>query len=243
MRIFVLSPVLETSDESRKAARREAMRELAKVAGPDVELESRGLTVGSTSIECFSDEYVGMTDMVLKAVHAEREGFDSVVLNCFLNPALEGLREVLDVPVVGAGEAAVYVASMLGDNFTILDPDPPHRTYSHRMVHSLGLSHKLRSVRYLNLGVQGLYENFDEVLSKMFNEAVKAVEEDGAHVVVLGCTGMRRYAQKLKERMKSYEAPVIEPLETAVNLAALMVRLGLEQSRLTYPRPTRNHWR
>jgi allantoin racemase len=71
----------------------------------------------------------------------------------------------------------------------------------------------------------------------MIEESVKAVEEDGAHVIVFGCTGMRRYAEKLAEEMDKYGVPVVEPLTAAVNLAEALVRLKLRQSKVSYPKP------
>ena len=204
---------------------------------PDVELEYRSLDRGAATVESYYDEYVGAVDMVEKAVEARKEGFDAIAINCFMNPMLEGLRELLDIPVVGAGEAAVHIASMLGDNFSIIDPGPPHQTYSHRVAAAAGLLHKLKSVRYLSLGVSGLSVDFDTVLGQMVEEAVKAVEEDGAHVIVFGCTGMRRYAERLAREMGEYGVPVVEPITAAVNVAEVLVRLGLRQSKLTYPEP------
>lgn len=238
MKILILTPIRESLDERRVMLRRDALEELSKLAPPDVELEMRGLDHGAETIESFYDEYIGAADMMEKALDAERRGFDAVVINCFMNPALNALRELLSIPVVGAGEAALHLASMLGDNFSVLDPDPPPRTYSHKVVSAFGLSHKLKSVRYLSLGVSGLSGSYDEILELIIREAFRAVEEDKAHVIVLGCTGMRRYSKELSERMKKYGVPVVEPLSAAINLAATMVRLGLTQSKLSYPTPS-----
>jgi Asp/Glu/hydantoin racemase len=49
---------------------------------------------------------------------------------------------------------------------------------------------------------------------------------------------MRRYAEKLSERMEGYGVPVVEPLIAAVGLAETFVRLGLRQSKLSYPKPS-----
>jgi len=238
LRVFILNPVLRDVDERRASQRRQALLELSKTIPSDVKLEFRDLDRGAETVESYYDEYVGVADMVEKAVEAEKDGVDAVVINCFMNPALEGLRELLEIPVVGAGEAALYLASMLADNFSVLDPDPPPRSYTHKLVSALGLTHKLRSVRYLRLGVAGLCEDFDETLNKMITEALKAVEEDGAHAIVLGCTGMRGYAMKISEGVKPYGVPVIEPLSAAIAMATLLVRLGLGQSRLSYPKPS-----
>ena len=92
-------------------------------------------------------------------------------------------------------------------------------------------------MRYLNLGVAGLGQDFETVLGLIVEEAVKAVEEDGAHVIVFGCTGMRRYAERLAEEMEKYGVPVVEPITAAVNVAEILVRLRLRQSKVSYPKP------
>jgi len=228
MKILILTPILGRAGSSRP---------IQMPVAPDVELASKSLSRGAATVESYYDEYVGAMDVVEKALQAQKEGFDAIAINCFMNPMLEGLRELLDIPVVGAGEAAIHIASMLGDNFSIIDPGPPHQTYPHRVAAAVGLLHKLKSVRYLSLGVSGLSEDFDSVLRQMIEEAVKAVEEDGAHIIVFGCTGMRRYAERLADKMKKYGVPVVEPLTAAVNMAEILVRLGLKQSKLTYPKP------
>jgi allantoin racemase len=237
LRILILTPIKGKVDDTR---RKEILDELSELVTPDVELDLKSLEHGATTIESFYDEYIGAADMIEKGLDAERAGYNAVVINCFMNPALNPLRELLNIPVIGAGEAALSLASVLGDFFSILDPDPPPRSYSHKIVSSLGLSNKLRSVRYLGLGVSGLSGRFEDVLELMISEAKRAVEEDGAHVIVLGCTGMRRYSKKLSEEMNKYGVPLIEPLSAAINLAVSIVRLGLSHSKLSYPNPLKD---
>ncbi|RLI31753.1 hydrogenase expression protein HupH [Candidatus Bathyarchaeota archaeon] len=228
MRLLVLTPILRREGWTPPPP---------KCVAPDVEVSYEWLDRGAETVESHYDEYVGILDMIEKGLKAQEEGFDAIVINCFLNPALPGMRELLDIPVIGAGEAALHIASMLGDNFSILDPDPPHRTYSHRVAAAVGLMHKLRSVRYLNLGVKGLSQDFESILNRMIEEALKAIEEDGAHVIVLGCTGMRPYAERLSEKLRDYGVPIVEPLSAAIAMAESIVRLGLSHSRASYPKP------
>lgn len=117
MRILVLTPILR-----RKGVSSPVQMPVA----PDVELASKALDRGTATVESYYDEYVGAMDIVQKAMDAQKEGFDAIAINCFMNPMLEGLRELLDIPVVGAGEAAVQIASTLGDNFSIIDPATHH---------------------------------------------------------------------------------------------------------------------
>lgn len=230
MRILILTPILTRQGTTR--------RRLPLPVAPDVELEYRGLDKGSATVEFCYDEYVGVMDMVEKGIKAQSEGFDAVVINCAMNPAMEGLRELLDIPVVGAGLAVVHVASMLGDTFSIIDTGQPHWPYLRRVAAAAGLLNKLVSIRVLNMTVSDLRGDPDAVLRRMVEGAVKAVEEDGAHVIVLGCTGMRHYAERLAVEMEKYGVPVVEPLTAAVNVAETLVRLGLSQSKVSYPKPT-----
>lgn len=239
MKILILNPILKNTEVSESHGQKLFLEDMTRIVSQDVELKSLYLDRGAATIESFYDEYVGMTDLLDKALESERFGYDAVVINCFMNPGLEGLRELLEIPVVGAGEAALYVASMLGDNFSIIDPDPFPRSYSHKIADSLGLRHKLNSVQYLDLGVSGLSEDFDAVLNRMIKLADKAVKEDGAHVIVLGCTGMASYAVKLAQRMNEYGVPVVEPLTAAINLSVMLVRSSLRHSKLSYPKPSK----
>lgn len=230
MRILILTPILTRQGTTR--------RRLPLPVAPDVELEYRGLDKGSATVEFCYDEYVGVMDMVEKGIKAQSEGFDAVVINCAMNPAMEGLRELLDIPVVGAGLAVVHVASMLGDTFSIIDTGQQHWPYLRRVVANAGLLNKLTSVRALNLTVSELSGDPDAVSNRIVEEALKSVEEDGAHVIVFGCTGMRRYAERLAEEMEKHGVPVVEPLSAAVNVAEILVRLRLNQSKVSYPKPS-----
>lgn len=233
MKILILSAGLAYRGPKRASAR----PRLPMPVAPDVELAYRGLDRGSAGIEVCYDEYIGLVDMMEKGQKAQEEGFDAIVINCFFNPGMEGLRELLDIPIVGAGFAAVHIASLLGDNFSIIDTGPPHWPYAYRIAAAAGLSSKHKSVRTTNLSVAELSADPDATIKRMIEAAVKAVEEDGANVIVFGCTGMRRYAEKIAEEMKKYGVPLVEPLSAAVNVAVALVRLGLSQSKVSYPVP------
>ena len=60
------------------------------------------------------------------------------------------------------------------------------------------------------------------------------MNEDGAEVLVLGCTGMTGMAERLSHELN---VPVIDPIPTAVKLAEMLVGLGLSHSKLAFPVP------
>jgi allantoin racemase len=71
-------------------------------------------------------------------------------------------------------------------------------------------------------------------------ESVKAIEEDGAHAILFGCTGMRGCAEGLRVALaeRGYPGiPVIDPVMAAFKVAEALVDLGLTPSKRTYPTP------
>jgi allantoin racemase len=47
------------------------------------------------------------------AQHAQEEGFDAVIINCFGDPMLHELRQALDIPVIGIGEPTFLLSSVM----------------------------------------------------------------------------------------------------------------------------------
>ena len=66
-------------------------------------------------------------------------------------------------------------------------------------------------------------------------EIERALAEDGAEAIVLGCAGMTDLAHDLERKAG---VPVLDGVACAVSLAESMIRLGLRTSkRLTYATP------
>ena len=68
--------------------------------------------------------------------------------------------------------------------------------------------------------------------SAILGEARKAVEEDGAHVIILGCAGMSPIMKYVKEQLG---VPVIDPGGAALKIAEVLVSMNLVQSKMCYP--------
>src|SRR5262245_14676230 len=107
MRILYIGPT------SREAT-------LQSYASPGVTVEARSNAGGTGTIEAMHDEYLYSPHMLEMVVQAEREGFDAVVPGCFGDPGIDAARELVRIPVVGAGESSMLVAAQLGYAFSII---------------------------------------------------------------------------------------------------------------------------
>lgn len=102
-----------------------------------------------------------------------------------------------------------------------------------------GCSERLASVRAINMPVLEIERNLADLPDLLFVEARRAVVEDGADTIILGCTGFLGVAAKLEAMLKQagHPVPVISPMPVASLLAATMVWSGLPHSKKAWPRP------
>jgi allantoin racemase len=215
------------------------LEEFARVARPDTEISNVFLDSGPASVESYYDEAVAVPDIVVQVCQAEREGIDAVIINCMGDPGLDAAREVVSIPVIGPCEASMHLAAMLGHKFvvvTVLDRLLPQLELQ---AQKYGVGGKLASAKSINLPVLDLEKGREQFVARAVYRAVEAIEEDGAHVIVLGCTGLAGLDRQIENtlRDRGYDVPVIDPASTALKMAEALVDLKLAHSKRTYPHP------
>ena len=95
--------------------------ELERVKRPDTEIDVRSLGRGPHHLEYACYEAAAVPDILAALVQAEREGFDASVIGCFYDTGLRPAREVTSQMAVAAPcEAALHIASTLGDSFSVV---------------------------------------------------------------------------------------------------------------------------
>lgn len=229
MKICAIIPILK-----ERTFEEITYRELKAAARPDVDITVVSLEKGPASIESAYEEEVAAPWILQRVREAEKNGFDAVIIDCMGDPALEAAREVVDIPVVGPCQSSMMVASVLGDRFSVVTVLRRLTPLFWRMVREYGVEEKIASVRSVEVPVLELEERRDEVKAALLRESKKAIEEDGADVIILGCTGMVGMARELQE---SLGVPVVDPGIVPLKLAEMLVDLKLSQSKVVYPMP------
>jgi allantoin racemase len=156
-----------------------------------------------------------------------------------LDPGVQAARECLDIPVLGAHETSIHAAAMLAPTFsivTVLDRLVP---CMRRRTLQYGLSSALASVRSIDIPVLNLWDDRSRVMQAVVEEARRAVEEDDACAIVLGCTALSGLGQTMATELGrcGCQVPVVDPTLTAIKIAAMFSDLGISHSRRAYARP------
>ncbi len=214
---------------------------LEGLAFQGTEVEVIALPGGPADLEYYSQDHEAISMMMESVPARVRTGhFDAVVIACFYDPGVRELREALDIPVVGIGEASMQMASLLGHRFSIL---VGRKKWIPKMSDNAllyGFQRRIASWRPIEFTVQQLHQDPTSAFQVIYREAVLAVRQDGAEVVVLGCAAMENAAQLLSERM---HVPVVDPVvagfKVAEMLGDLRARIGLSISKVYdyQPRP------
>ena len=98
----------------------------------------------------------------------------------------------------------------------------------------IGIDSKFVSEVPVEMNVLDLHKDKELTLKNMIKAARKAIEEDGAEVVIPGCFGMIGMAARMQ---KELGIPVIEPAGAVMKHIETLVDLNLAQSPLAYPVP------
>lgn len=228
MKLKVIVPVVL----QRKDFKEEILKGYKSISRSDVEMDIVSLDQGPESIESKYDEALSQPGVLEKIQETEKQSFDACLIDCFGDPALYAAREVVHIPVVGAGQSGMFLAAMIGRQFsviTVLDRIIPLIEDNAQVY---GVSSKLASVRSVDIPVLDLKKDRDLLIQRLIKQAELAIKEDGADVIVLGCTGMVGSAGAVEKglREKELRVPVIDPVKSAVKFAESLVDLGLSQA-------------
>ncbi len=168
---------------------------------------------------------------VERCIKAEKEGYDAVVLSCMLDPGLLEARSVVDIPVTATFESAAHLACMMAKRYSVVTTDPMTGSgIDMRLVDLYGVRQKLASIRWINITANRLYPEFtptEEIARRVVEVSKKCVEEDGAELIIPGCTIIGALWTKFfkKDPVEVIGVPVIDPQIIAFKQAEMMVDL------------------
>jgi allantoin racemase len=165
---------------------------------------------------------------------AENDRYDAVVLGCFYDLALQEAREVSERMVITApAESCMLNACSLGDKFSIV---VGRRKWVPQMMGTVvkyGLRDRLASFKVLDLGVLDFQREKAETERRQRKVIREALENDGAEVIILGCTAEFGFWATLQREFRvPVLDPVIVPLKYAEHLVGLRDRFGWSHSKL-----------
>ncbi len=189
------------------------------------------------------------------ARNAREEGFDAVVINCFGDPLLWELRQILDIPVIGIGETAFHTAALMGYKFGVVHISPYNIPETEEHLARYGLKERCAGQRPIEGWDAGLEEGLTRSAEtvKAFMTTARRLIDDGAEVIIPGCSLMSPTVRLTPGAEALYPggltrvdgAAVVDVLGAAVKAAEALAALhaagsGWISRRLLYAQPPKH---
>ncbi|MBP2231635.1 allantoin racemase [Azospirillum agricola] len=228
MRILVVNPNTTASMTARIGAAATA------AAFPGTTILAVNPAMGPASIEGYYDEALAVPGLLEEIIRHQSEpagmegaGIDGTVIACFDDVGLDAARSVAAGPVVGICEAAMQTAGLLGGRFAVVTTLQRSVPALERLAERYGVAGRCR-IRAAGVPVLALEDPGSGAVERVRAEIRRAVDEDGAESIVLGCAGMADLARALGQETG---VPVVDGVSAAVKLVEGLVSLGLRTSK------------
>lgn len=206
----------------------------ARVLRPETQLDTKSPKPGLTRAFGLSSSYIrslGRSAIIEKIIEAEKDGYDAVVVHCFLDPGVREAREVVNIPVIGPGESSLLFGCMLGHRLAIITPNEPKLIPDYyNMLRLYGFENRAitNAVRTMTMPWREFIlklnkEGRDEVIANIIDVARDCIAE-GAEVIIPGCTGLGPlFTIAGIASLPDLEVPILDCLAVAIKTAEYVV--------------------
>lgn len=215
LKIMYFSPVVGDLAHDEVFA---AMARDNKLPGTEVHVTSLPAGEGRFSHIEFRSYEAMVTRGIIRAVRqAAREGFDAFAIGCFYDTALHDAREVSGEMIVTAPcQSSCEIAATLANRFGIIVGRRKWVHQMHSTVREHGHEHRLSGFYHVELGVTEFQQDHAETGRRLIAAGRRAVEEDYAEALVLGCTMEVGFYREVERQLG---VPVIDPSIAALKRA------------------------
>lgn len=223
MRILVINPFGGTEFRGRE--------NLEKIKRPDTEFDMVHIAeVYPLKNNQFLYFRYMCTDGTLERVmKAEKEGYDAIFISCNLDIGLYEARSLVNIPVTATLESAVLLAYTMGTTYSLITVDDQNGRIQEMILNQYGLKGKLASHRPIGIDANDLYPEKtpeDIVYQKAVEVSRRCVEEDGAEVIIPGCTLMGSLlTHRMAEATEAIGVPILDGMITGFKMAEMMADL------------------
>jgi len=210
-------------------------------ATPGTRIVAVNPAMGPASIEGFYDEAFSVPGLLAEIAKGEAAGVAGHIVACFDDTGLDAARCGATAPVVGIGEAAFHLASLIAHRFTVITTLSRSIAAIEGNLVRYGLATRCARVRAAEVPVLALEDRGSDAVGRIAAEIERAKAEDRAEAIVLGCAGMADLAGELSA---AHGLPVVDGVAAAVTLVEGLARIGLRTSKIgAYAAPLAKSYR
>jgi Asp/Glu/hydantoin racemase len=207
---------------------------IRKVVRPDTEVVVHGTHAGthdhrpgagpSTDVGYAYMQALHFHQFAYAAVLAEEQGYDAFALSTIPEPGIREIRSLVSIPVVGYGEAAMTLATHLGQKFGVLLFIGEMIPMIESNVARMGLTSRCAGIRYVGFPSSAVLPTKAPPADviEIFHETARRLIADGADVIIPGEAPMSLMLHRAGISRVD-DVPVIESVSATLKTAEMLV--------------------
>lgn len=201
---------------------------LKAVADPGTEIDIRGITPHDSYAHSLV-EFRCAREVICNAVRAEAEGYDAFVIGHFQDAGLYECRSVVDIPVLGLGEASMLQACELGQRIGVVSFNRRYNPWFRHQIRKYGLESRVLEILDMRFEPGQVMEALSsvemlETIAANFADEMRAAVDAGVDVLVPG-GGIPMLAFNRLHSHCVDGAPVLNGLPVVLKRTEVAVRL------------------
>jgi len=166
----------------------------------DVPFEGWTSHGGPPSIQGVEDGIAAHVPLLAEVQRASDAGAGAIIIGCFDDTGLADAQQIAACPVIGIGQAAYHMAAMSGRKFSVVTTLDVSVPILEANIETYGLKQNCSAVRASGVEVLALEHDPEGAAQGVLEEVQRAEREDGIDTVVLGCGGMVRLPELVREQ-------------------------------------------
>ncbi len=205
-----------------------------KNPGTWADVVSFAMEASPRHLEYYAYEGLVASHIVRVTRDAAQNNFDGVVIGCFYDLGLREAQNISgDAVVTAPCLASLQMISHLANRFSVIVGQQSWADQMEAKINEYGYGRSLASMRAVGLGVMEFQADPDRTRRLMIEQAEKAVNQDHAEALILGCTIEYGFYNDLQ---KIVGVPVIDAVlaafKTIEHVAIAKKQFGWRPSRL-----------
>lgn len=199
-----------------------------RAAGPGTRILIDQSRAGPAAIEGPFDGALCVPGLLQAIRKAEQDGAAAHVIACFDDTGLDAARAMSARPVIGLGEAALHMASLLAQQFWVVTTLSRSVPTLRANILRYGFDRRCPQVLASDIPVLDLHRAGSGAKERIA-ELIGTGLRNGAEAAVLGCAGMADLANELTRELG---VPVVDGVDAAVRLAEALAASGHRPSKI-----------
>jgi allantoin racemase len=170
------------------------------------------------------------------AQQAEAEGFEAVVPFGTLDPGVELARNLVHIPVVGAGQSVLHLGAQLSDRLGVIIYEEKTIPFMRKNMRAWGVGDYVAAIRGIDIPLADSTKQREQIWPRFIHAARKLIDGAGCEIIVPMGVTMVPVHYSAAEFAAELGVPVLDALATGIQTAEMLVRMGTTHSLRTYPR-------